>query len=222
MLLPIPIHHPASAVSSRRCAQAARHTLRPSCTPHASSRPWGETFGHYSRLPFHNPISLQFHLMVQSNFPQSNLGPWPRAPTPNTASLTPSDPIVHGWIENRCRVPNAISLIAPRPLGCRRSDGHHAPLLLTTGPLLPNIPSPTKRAASLLTSADPFPSHPPDTSSPSSTSGFRVGLPRIHVPEVKVAVDLVVVHLSQQLINVPLDLVDRPSHDAAKHVQHVP
>lgn len=215
-----------ATVSSRRCAQAARHTLRPD----HGVKPWA-LFS-----TFQNPISLQSHqfrLMVQSNFPQSNLGPV--APAPNTAKKPhkrasgawppsiPIDPMVHGCIENRYRVTNAISLIPPRPLGCRRSDAHHAPLLLTTGPLLPNIPSPTKRAASLLlTSADPFPSHPPDTPSPSSTSGFRVGLPRIHVPEVKVAVDLGVVHLSQQVPNVPLDLVYRPSHDAAEHVQHVP
>lgn len=73
-------------------------SLRPSCTPHASSRPWGETFGHYSRLPFHNP-SLSNSISWSNPIfrsPILGLGPVLQHQTPprrHTSALQELDPL---------------------------------------------------------------------------------------------------------------------------------
>lgn len=143
-------HPSSSAVSSHRCAQATRH---------ASSRPWGETFS------LHNPISWSSRSPAIFSVPIS-------APCCHAKHRQESPPSIqlsskfHGWIENRHWVPNAISLIPPRPLGCRRSDGHHA----LTNPIPRALPTSSPR---------PIPSYPIRLTRPlphprrASASGFR-------------------------------------------------
>lgn len=149
MLPPIPIHHlPPSRLIA---APKLRATLRPD---HGVK---------------HSLFSIPSHSQVEA-LPFSAFQSWPRAATPNTAKKAPPSIQLsskfHGWIENRHWVPNAISLIPPPPLGCRRSDGHHA----LTNPIPRALPTSSPR---------PIPSHPIRLTRPlphprrASASGFR-------------------------------------------------
>lgn len=148
MLPPIPIHHlPPSRLVA---APKLRATLRPD---HGVK---------------HSLFSIPSHGQVEAlPFQRSNLGPvLPRQTPPRKPPLDQLSSKFHGWIENRHWVPNAISLIPPRPLGCRRSDGHHA----LTNPISRALPTSSPR---------PIPSHPIRLTRPlphprrASPSGFR-------------------------------------------------